>query len=232
MEELIVGEFEEKSVFGTYSSIKIKKGGTLYHYSMPVGGSTEVVVEQGASYKSLLLLAPKEETGDVNVGVKLVGSGANTVSNAIYLLEGKSHFSLHMSVSHLFSDTHSEQYARGILNGSSFLDFVGLIDTQSDIQRVLGSQLNETIILSSAARLKCIPELSIISEDIKCTHGTSLGDIDEQQIFYLQSRGLTYNEAKYLILHSFTNVLITDVHDEFAKQTMSERINEWLGKNL
>ena len=115
---------------------------------------------------------------------------------------------------------------------SSFLDFVGLIDTQSDIQRVLGSQLNETIILSSAARLKCIPELSIISEDIKCTHGTSLGDIDEQQIFYLQSRGLTYNEAKYLILHSFTNVLITDVHDEFAKQTMSERINEWLGKNL
>jgi Fe-S cluster assembly protein SufD len=233
MDNLIIQEGEEKTYFGECSAVTVKKGGKLHHYWKSENADLKVYVEEGGFYDSLLLLLPENAAkGRIKVDVNLMGKKAEAVSNAVYLLNEKNDFSLNMTVNHLSSDTTSNQHAKGILTGSSFLDFVGLVNISPKLKGISGNQMNEAMILSDSARIQCVPELAIMSEDVKCTHGASLGNLDEQQLFYLQSRGLPYNTAKYLILTSFANSLTDNITDANVKKALCERINEWLKINL
>ncbi len=234
MNALVIKEGEEKTYFGDCAEITVERGAILHHYHIAENSADlNVTVEAGGCYDSLLLLSPSETgKGKLKINVDLVGLDAKAVSNAVYLLSGKADFSLSMSVNHLASSTKSSQHAKGILTGSSLLDFVGLIGMGTNLKNILGDQLNEAMILSDSAHLKCTPELSIMSEDVKCTHGASLGNLDEDGLFYLQSRGIPYNEAKYLMLSSFTNSLTDKIVDEEIKGQFCERINKWLQQNI
>jgi len=234
MNNLVIKEDEEKICFGDYSDITIKKGGKLHYYHIPTNDAeVNIYVEEGGFCESLLLFCPeKDECKRVKITVNLDGTGAETISNAIYLLGKKADYALNMTVNHLAGNTASNQYAKGILTDSAFLDFVGLVNINPNLKDISGNQLNEAMILSEQARIKCIPELSILSEDVKCTHGASLGNLDEQQLFYLQSRGLPYDTARYLILSSFTNALTDKIADSEIKNDFCERISKWLKQNL
>lgn len=217
--------------------IHIRENAVLHHYRLYEHLKTTaltVKVGQGARYDGLLLLAPQNANADISCTTvaELDGTGAAAVSNAIYLGSGKQRAYIELLANHNADDTFSQQLSNGALTDSADFDFKGLIQAKPFLKGITGDQLNQALILSDDARLKCSPELAILTEDVKCTHGASLGDLDDDALFYMQSRGIALSTAKRLLGEAFLKKLLDTVQDNDFKHICEQRINEWLKLHL
>jgi Fe-S cluster assembly protein SufD len=110
-----------------------------------------------------------------------------------------------MRVEHDNTNGKSRQYYKGILSGKSQATFSGRIVVAQKAQKTDAVQSNQNLLLSEDARAFSKPQLEIYADDVKCTHGATIGEIDESAVFYLRSRGMTLEVAKALLLHAFVS---------------------------
>ncbi|HET6934874.1 MAG TPA: Fe-S cluster assembly protein SufD [Candidatus Angelobacter sp.] len=138
-----------------------------------------------------------------NVHPVLAGEGSECLINGLFLGEDSQHLDNYMLVEHASPHCNSHQYYNGILGGKSHGVFHGRIIVQKDAQKTDAKQTNRNLLLSDDAQIDTKPQLEIYADDVKCTHGATIGQIDEKALYYLRSRGLDEATARELLLFAF-----------------------------
>jgi Fe-S cluster assembly protein SufD len=133
----------------------------------------------------------------------LDGENSTCLLNGLYLAGGSQHLDHHTVIDHAKPHAESHEYFNGVLDGRSRGVFNGRIIVRPGAQRTDSKQTNNNLLLSEEARADSQPQLEIYADDVKCTHGATLGPIDEKALFYLKSRGLGANEARALVTYGF-----------------------------
>jgi Fe-S cluster assembly protein SufD len=157
----------------------------------------------------------KSSRDDITVDIN--AEGAHTSVNGLYVLnqERKSHHKVR--VNHRAGHSTSEQLFKGLLQGKSRAEFNGLIEVYRDAQQTNATQLNKNLLLSKDAHIDSRPQLNILADDVKCSHGSTVGSLSADELFYLQSRGLDELSAKAILTYSFARELISKIAVESAQ---------------
>ncbi|UTW64278.1 Fe-S cluster assembly protein SufD [bacterium SCSIO 12741] len=143
-----------------------------------------------------------------NINVLSGGENCETVMNGIYLPKGEEHMDNHTFVDHAYPHCRSEENYKGVLNDRSSGVFNGKVMVRQDAQKIEAFQSNQNILLSDDAGVNSKPELEIYADDVRCSHGSTTGQLDEEPLFYLQSRGIPADKAKQLLVEAFVYEVI------------------------
>lgn len=138
-----------------------------------------------------------------NVHPVLAGEGAECLINGLFIGHGRQLLDNYMLVEHLSPHCASRQFYNGILDGKSHGVFHGRIIVHKDAQKTDAKQTNRNLLLSDDAQIDTKPQLEIYADDVKCTHGATIGQIEESALFYLRSRGISEQEARRILLQAF-----------------------------
>ena len=164
------------------------------------------------------------QQGRHNVQMLLDGEQAYCELNGLNVLTGQSRACAHTEIHHTVPNCQSRQFFKGILNEQSLSEFDGTVVVYKDAQQTDSVQLNRNLLLSDNAQVFTRPQLRIDADDVKCSHGSASGSLSENSIFYLRSRGLSYKQAKKLLITGFFLDVIEKITDEeiknFIKRTM------------
>lgn len=159
-----------------------------------------------------------------NVNIRLNGENIETHLNGFYMLNGKELYDNHTLVDHLVPHCNSNEIYRGILAGKSTGVFNGKVFVHPDAQKTNGYQSNNSILLSDDATMNSKPELEIYADDVKCSHGSTIGQLDEDAVFYLRARGLDEFGATALLLTAFASDVLNSISSETLRETLEEKI--------
>ncbi len=141
----------------------------------------------------------------------LAAEGANIIMNGLYMTSDKQHVDNHTRVDHLKPNTHSSENYRGVLNGKSRAVFNGKVVVHPQAQKIEAHQNNANLLLSDDAEIDTKPELEIYADDVKCSHGATVGQLDENMLFYLRSRAIDEETARSLLTYAFADEVISDI---------------------
>jgi len=125
-------------------------------------------------------------------------------------------------------DAQSNQHYKGILNGQARAVFNGKIFVREDAQKTNAFQQNNNILLSPHARVDTKPQLEIWADDVRCSHGATIGQLDEQPLFYLRSRGISLVQAQALLLKGFATDIISKINQPILRQRIEQEIEKML----
>jgi Fe-S cluster assembly protein SufD len=160
----------------------------------------------------------------------LLESFSSCFINGIMFLKGDQHHELKTNVNHLYEDCKSSQLIKSVLLNNSQGTYQGKIYVDKNAQKTNGYQLSKALILSKNSEFNSKPELEIYADDVKCSHGSTSGNIDENSIFYLMSRGLTKEQATKMIVKGFLNEVIETITDPNIKKLISELFIDSMNK--
>jgi len=162
------------------------------------------------------------------LNVSLAGPEAHAELNGVYLLDGNAHCDNHTHIGHDVPDCTSDELYKGIVAGKATGVFNGKVFVKPDAQRTRAYQSNANILQGDDARVFSKPELEIYADDVKCSHGCTIGRMDEQAIFYLRSRGVSEPEARRMMSHAF----MTDVLDRIANADWRKHLEGMIDAKL
>ncbi len=143
-----------------------------------------------------------------HVNAVLGGEGGEATLNGFYLVNGRQHVDNHTSIDHAKPHCNSHELYKGILDGQARGVFNGRIIVRPDAQKTDSKQTNKNLILSEEALVNTNPQLEIYADDVKCTHGATIGQLDADAIFYLRSRGIDLESARHLLTYAFAGDFI------------------------
>lgn len=155
-----------------------------------------------------------------NVYTVLNGDGCGTTLNGIYMLNGAQHGDHQTRVEHVAPNCFSRELYKGLLDGESHGVFNGKVYVHPEAQKTDGKQTNNTLLLSADAQIDTKPQLEIYADDVKCTHGATVGRMDETALFYLKSRGVGQVLAKQLLMYAFAADVIETIENEAVKEVL------------
>jgi Fe-S cluster assembly protein SufD len=162
------------------------------------------------------------------VQMVLAGEGAESLLHGLYVITGQQHVDNHTTIDHAQPHCSSREVYKGVLEGKSQGVFNGKIIVRPDAQKTDSKQSNKNLLLSEDAIINTKPQLEIFADDVKCTHGATIGQIDPEAVFYLRSRGIAADQAKSLLTYAFAN----DVMERIKFQPLRERLAERLFARL
>jgi Fe-S cluster assembly protein SufD len=146
---------------------------------------------------------------DVNAVLK--GEGADCTLNGLYVIKGKQHVDNHTSIAHAQPHCSSQELYKGILDGQSSGVFNGKILVHRDAQQTNARQTNKNLLLSEHALVNTKPQLEILANDVKCTHGATVGQLNREALFYLRSRGIDEASARALLTYAFASDVLNTI---------------------
>jgi Fe-S cluster assembly protein SufD len=154
-----------------------------------------------------------------NIRTTLDGEGIEAVLNGVYITNGDQLADHHMIVDHARPNCASHEYFNGILAGKSKGVFHGRILVRPDAQKTDAKQTNKNLLLSDEATADAKPQLEIYADDVKCTHGATIGQLNDESIYYLRSRGIGLETARRMLIHAFAGEIIDRVkHDALREE--------------
>jgi len=186
-------------------------------------GSTHVVQHEDSVYRSWEIALGGDRTRR-ELHLELAGPGASCELNALYMGDGDQRFDMRTRVNHAAADCRTVELYKGILDGNSRGVFDGLINVARDSQRTAAFQTNRTLLLSDDAVSHSIPRLEIYADDVKCSHGSTTGQLNEDQIFYLRSRGFTTAEARAHLATAFAAEVLENMPVAQIREDLTRRI--------
>lgn len=139
---------------------------------------------------------------------------SRTEVNAAYRMNGWATLDTTTDVEHLSPCTYSEQLVKGVVGGDARGVFQGKINIAPDCVKTEGRQLHKALLLSDTAEIDVKPELEIFADDVKCSHGAASGELDENMLFYMQSRGIGREEARAILIAAYLDDVINKIADE------------------
>ena len=179
-----------------------------------------VVVERDAKVDMVVLIMPGVSC-DLKLDVSLVGEGAEANIYGAYVCGGDEKVKIAVDMHHDLPHCNSRQLFKGIAGGKSRVDFYGKIIVAQDAQRTEAYQENHNILLSDEAKVDTKPQLEIYADDVKCSHGATIGRLNEEEQFYMRSRGITLEDAKVLQMISFIAPVLENIPDQEERDALA-----------
>jgi Fe-S cluster assembly protein SufD len=199
---------------------------TAYHIA-----TLHVHLQRSAVVKSrAVTLGGKLVRNDI-VGV-LGGEGAHVSLDGVYLVDGDRLVDNHTTIDHALPNCTSHELYKGILDGTSKAVFNGRIIVREDAQKTDSKQTNRALLLSDNAVINSNPQLEIFADDVKCTHGAAIGQLDEEAMFYLRARGLTERDARYMLIHAYAGEVLEGITVEPLRQQLEREMFTQLDRDL
>jgi Fe-S cluster assembly protein SufD len=166
-----------------------------------------------------------------NIRTKLAGEGLECILNGLYLTRGEQLADHHMIVEHAQPHCASHEYFNGILDDKSKGVFHGRIYVHPIAQKTDAKQTNKNLLLSDDATADTKPQLEIYADDVKCTHGATIGQLNDESIFYLRSRGIGTDTARQMLIHAFAGEIIERIKCEPAREVLDKLVWDRLEAN-
>ena len=177
----------------------------------------KIVVERDAKVEIVILIMPGMSC-DLKMDVTLAGEGAEANIYGAYVCGGDEKVRIAVDMHHDVPHCNSRQLFKGIAGGSSRVDFYGKIIVAQDAQRTEAYQENHNILLSDGAKVDTKPQLEIYADDVKCSHGATIGRLNEEEQFYMRSSGISLEDAKVLQMISFIAPVLENIQDESQRE--------------
>ena len=213
----------EENAYVDYYKLQVK-GENAYHV-----GNTQVYQEGKSTFNTTTIsLAGSLIRNNLNVVLDDEHCEANM--HGLYMLNEQQHIDNQTMVDHKKPNSYSNELYKGILGGNSTGVFNGKIYVRPDAQKTNAFQSNKNILLSDEASINTKPQLEIWADDVKCSHGATTGQLDEEQLFYLRSRGLGQQEARSLLLYAFAIDALENVKIEVLKEYIDHHISAQLNR--
>lgn len=156
--------------------------------------------------------------------IRLLGQNSESRMYGLYQLDGKEHVDNRTLVDHAVPHCFSDELYKGILHDESTAVFNGKIIVRPDAQKTNAFQSNPNIVLSDDASIYSKPQLEIFADDVKCSHGATTGQLDEEALFYLRQRGLGQEDARALLIYAFANDIIQKINVEPLREYLAKLI--------
>jgi Fe-S cluster assembly protein SufD len=160
------------------------------------------------------------------------GEHINSILKGITIIEGKQHVDHHTLVNHIEPNCESHQDYKGIYADRSTGVFNGKVIVEKEAQKTNAYQQNNNVLISDKATINAKPQLEIFADDVKCSHGCTIGQLDDQALFYMQQRGIPKKEAKALLMYAFANTVLESVKIPEVKKRITKLIANKLGVNI
>jgi Fe-S cluster assembly protein SufD len=247
---ILVGETAQVSLIETFVSVEhdttftntvteiVAAEGALVDY-------TKVQQESDAAYHYARVQVQQERSSNVathsiqlgglltreEVNTVLDGEGAESHLYGLYVISGKQHVDNHTIIDHAKPHCPSREVYKGVLDGKAQGVFNGKIIVRPDAQKTDSKQSNKNLLLSEDAIINTKPQLEIYADDVKCTHGATVGQIDPEAVFYLRSRGIGADDAKRLLTFAFANDVTERIKHQPLRERLAERMYARLAKN-
>jgi len=207
--EVVVGE---NAVVDHYKVQRESAGG--YHV-----GSMHLRLARSATFSShSIALGAALARNDVEA--VLDGEGGECTLNGLYLVDGRRLVDNHTTIDHAQPHCDSHEVYKGILSGQAQGVFNGKIIVRPDAQKTDAKQTNRALLLSDDAQINTKPQLEIFADDVKCTHGAAVGQLDDDAIFYLRSRGLDFDQARTLLIQAFAGDILGRIRVEALREQL------------
>ncbi len=213
----------EKNFLNIYYNFELVKSSILKNYKIDkvinnnVKYSYNNLKQEANSISETFILSSGSKFFKNEINCDLQGQHSSAFVNGIFDLDDENHHEIKSNINHLVENTKSYQLVKSVLEKKSKAVYQGKIFVSSEAQKTDGYQLSNAILLSENSEFNAKPELEIYADDVKCSHGSSSGSLDENSIFYLMSRGLNYKEARKLLINGFLLDVIEKITDEEIK---------------
>ncbi|MDD5585952.1 MAG: Fe-S cluster assembly protein SufD [Alphaproteobacteria bacterium] len=192
---------------------------------------TQVTVAQGASYDNFALLCGGKPSRN-EIDVTLAGERAECRLHGAMLLRGDEHADTTIRAVHAAPHTSSRQHYKSVIAGEARGVFQGKIVVNEGAQKADGYQLCRALLLSGEAEMDAKPELEIYADDVKCSHGCTIGNLDETALFYLRSRGIGEAEARALLVEAFVSEITDGLSSSELREAFQYETRKWLREHL
>jgi Fe-S cluster assembly protein SufD len=159
----------------------------------------------------------------------LAGEGAECTLNGLYVAGGDALVDTHTTIDHAQAHCPSHEVYKGILTGRARAVFNGKIVVRQDAQKTDAKQTNKALLLTDDAQINTKPQLEIFADDVKCTHGAAIGQLDEDALFYLKARGIGAIDARNMLIHAFAGDVLNGVKADAVREAAMIRVEEILG---
>lgn len=166
------------------------------------------------------------------IEVDLQGEGAEADLNGIYLMDKKQHVDNQVVVKHSVPNCFSNELFKGVLDDEASAVFNGYIYVARDAQKTNAFQRNNNILMTPEAKIDTMPFLEIYADDVKCSHGATVGQLDQDALFYLMQRGINHQDAKLLLMYAFTSEVTSKVTIEPLRRSIEDMIKKRLRGEL
>lgn len=173
---------------------------------------------------SVLLIALPGVSADVSLKVDLNGEGARFALNGVGISTADEKIRMHVELRHNVPGCSSSQLFKNLVGGMARVDFYGRIIVAQDAQKTEAYQANHNLLLSDTARVNTKPQLEIYADDVKCSHGATIGKLNEDEQFYMRSRGISLAEARFLQMISFVSPVFELVPEETERERLRNEV--------
>ena len=205
-----ISDDDSRSNFiNSYYTFHLKKHSILKNYKIDLKTNKNIkycfnnIDQEENSISEIFFLSSGSTFSKNEVNCNLKGKFASAFVNGIFSLNNKKHHEIKSNINHLFENTKSYQLIKAVLGDESKAVYQGKIFVNSDAQKTDGYQLSKAILLNENSEFNAKPELEIYADDVKCSHGSASGNLNEDSIFYIMLRGLNYEESKKLLINGF-----------------------------
>ena len=189
------------------------------HYIAPPKGQYQV---QAGEVLNLQFVVLPGESRDIDVSVDLLGPGAEAHLKGLYLCKADEKVNFRIVMHHCAPGCKSTQLFNGIAGGQAQVSFHGTIVVAPEAQQTEAYQENHNIVLTPEAKVTTQPQLEIYADDVKCSHGATVGQLNEDELFYMRSRGIPESEAKTLQMLSFLSPVVPEGREEEIEQAVKQ----------
>jgi len=155
-----------------------------------------------------------------NIYTELRGEGCGATLNGLYLGDGEQHIDHQTRIEHVEPNCYSREHYKGILDGAAHGVFNGKVFVHPAAQKTDGKQTNNTLLLSEKAQIDTKPQLEIFADDVKCTHGATVGRLDETSLFYMKSRGIDARTARDLLTYAFAADVLETIEQVEVREAL------------
>ena len=226
----LFNDTSEKNFLNIFYNFDLKENAILKNYKIDkienknIKYSFNNIEQNKNTISETFILSSGSNFFKSEVNCNLKGEHSSAFVNGIFSLDKNKHHEIRTTVNHLTENTKSYQLIKSVLEDSSKAAYQGKIFVNSDAQKTDGYQLSKAILLNKDSEFNAKPELEIYADDVKCSHGSASGSLNEESIFYLISRGLNYNQARELLINGFLLDVVEKITDSEIKNLIKNMI--------
>ena len=219
----LFNDTSEKNFINIFYNFDLKQDAILKNFKLDSSSNKNVkysfnnIDQESNSVSETFILSCGSEFIKNEINCNLNGNFSSAFVNGIFYLDKQKQHEIRTKINHMTENTKSYQLIKSVLDDESKSVYQGKIYVDSNAQKTDGYQLSKAILLNENTEFNAKPELEIYADDVKCSHGSASGNLDENSIFYLRSRGLNYKEARSLLINGFLLEVIEKITDTQIK---------------
>ncbi|MBU2020392.1 MAG: Fe-S cluster assembly protein SufD [Bacteroidetes bacterium] len=235
----VILNFQSKNAKNTFtnviSNVSVGKNAHFTLYKMQTENETatfigtENVTQERDSYFHIHTSTLNGLLVRNNLNIKVIGENADTHLNGMYLGHGSMHVDNHTVVDHTVANCESNELYKGVMADKSTGVFNGKVFVRKDAQKINAFQSNGNVLLSDDATINSKPELEIYADDVKCSHGSTTGQLDEEAVFYLRARGISEKAARQLMVSAFIGDVINKIDNTEVSDYLTSKLETMFG---